>query len=230
MGKTERLLQMYLLLRSKRTAITAQTIANAFGTSLRTVYRDIESLSQAGISVKGEAGIGYLVGKDNEIAPLMFTKQEILSITVGLKMVKAFTDPELASAATQSELKIQSILTDSLKHFIEHQPYHIPIVKAHHGQRQLHGQLRLACQEQRKVLLDYKDSENTISQRTVWPLGVFGWTGRWTVLAYCELRQHYRNFRFDRIDKVTDLAEPFITSPTVNLAHYFETVMCKEET
>lgn len=220
-------MQMYLLLRSKRTAITAQAIADTFSTSLRTVYRDIDALSQAGISIKGEAGIGYLLGKDNEIAPLMFTKQEILSITVGLKMVKAFTDAELASAATQSELKIQSILTDQLKHFIEHQPYHIPIVQTNHDQRQLHGELRRACEQKHKVLIDYKDLQDSASRRTVWPLGVFGWTGRWTLLAYCELRKDYRNFRFDRIDTVTYLPEPFTTSPKVNLIHYFETMVCK---
>ncbi len=229
MSKAERLLQLYLLLRARRTAITAHTIAKSMAISVRTVYRDIDALAQSGIPISGEAGVGYLLGRGLELPPLMFSKEEIQSITVGLKMVKAFTDPDLADAAHQTELKILSVLTDPLKAFVDNQPYLVPLLKADKAQRALHGQLRKACNTLHKLRLVYNDQEQQASERVVWPLGIVGWQGRWTLLAHCELRQDYRNFRFDRISSLTCLSEVFQPSATISMGHYLAAVINKPE-
>jgi predicted DNA-binding transcriptional regulator YafY len=229
-SKAERLLQLYILLRSRRTAITAQAIGQAMAVSVRTVYRDMEALAQTGIPIVGESGVGYVLGKGIELPPLMFSKEEIQAITVGLHMVKAFTDPELAQAAQDSEHKIGAILTQSLKVFLDRQPYRVPLLKADHAQRVLHGQLRQACMQHHKVRLSYSDQDEQPSDRVVWPLGIIGWKGRWTLLAYCELRQDYRNFRFDRIAHMLSLEQAFTPTKQINMEHYLQHIGCDPAT
>jgi predicted DNA-binding transcriptional regulator YafY len=55
--------------------------------------------------------------------------------------------------------------------------------------------------------LHTKDSEGKSSERILWSLGTIGWGNRWTLLAWCEKRVAYRNFRFGRIQDITVLAE-----------------------
>lgn len=58
--------------------------------------------------------------------------------------------------------------------------------------------------------------------RVVWPLGLIGWTGKWTLLAWCELRRDYRNFRFDRIEGIETLDETFEHREDRSLRHYLQ--------
>lgn len=115
MTKSERLFNLVTLLSSRRTAITAESIADVMEVSVRTVYRDIQSLQSAHISIDGEPGVGYLLGKRNHLPPLMFKSQEALALLLGSKMVQAFTDPELAKSAQSAEEKILSVLPERQK-------------------------------------------------------------------------------------------------------------------
>ena len=225
MSKAERLFHLYALLRSRRTAMTAEAIAAALAVSVRTVYRDVRALAQSGVPIDGEAGVGYLLRPGFDLPPLMFTPEELLALMVGVRMVQAFTDPDLARSARQSEQKIRSILTDSLKLNAERQPYRIPILDSDDGLRKVHRTLRLACEGRKKVRAVYCDEQQQKTERVLWPLGIIGWTGRWTLLAWCETRSDYRNFRFDRFDAATCLDETFAPRPDVNITHYFQTVL-----
>lgn len=225
MSKAERLFHLYSLLRSRRTAMTAEAIAAVLEVSVRTVYRDIQALSQSGLPIDGESGVGYLLRPGFDLPPLMFTPEELLALIVGVRMVQAFTDPDLARSARQSEQKIRSILTDSLKLSAERQPYRIPILDSDNGLREVHRTLRLACERHRKVRTVYCDEQQQTTERVLWPLGIIGWTGRWTLLAWCEKRNDYRNFRFDRFDAVECMDEMFTPLPNVCIMYYFETVL-----
>lgn len=220
MKKAERLFSLFTLLSSRRTAITAEAIADVLEISIRTVYRDIRSLQVAGVNVEGEPGVGYLLGKQNQLAPLMFSPEEALAILVGNRMTQAFTDPELAHAASLAQDKILAVLPDSTKLLLEKQPYRIPILSEDDPFRTTHTLLRKACEQQLKIHVMYEDLKNQKSQRTLWPLGILGWFGKWTLLCWCELRNDYRNFRFDRFLDIESTDEKFETSANCNLNHY----------
>lgn len=221
MNKAERLFGLLALLRSRRTAITAQAIAATMKTSVRTVYRDIQALTVLGVPIQGAAGIGYLIGGERQLPPLAFTPDEVLALMVGARMVQAFTDPLLGRAARNAEQKIRHALPHQLKLQAERQPYRIPVVDRDAPLRKLHGALRTACERQSKIHIIYTDEQQATTDRIVWPLGMIGWSGFWTLLAWCELRGGYRNFRFDRIAKLDYLAESFQHHPEISLAHYF---------
>ena len=72
----------------------------------------------------------------------------------------------------------------------------------------------------KRAQLHTKDSEGKSSERILWPLGTIGWGDRWTLLAWCEKRVAYRNFRFDRIQDITVLAERYPLHQQRNLEHY----------
>lgn len=220
MKKAERLFSLFTLLSSRRTAITAEAISDVLEISIRTVYRDIRSLQIAGVNVEGEPGVGYLLGKQNQLAPLMFTPEEALAILVGSRMTQAFTDPQLAKAASKAQDKMFAVLPDSTKLLLEKQPYRIPILKDDEHFRTTHTLLRKACEQQLKIQVVYRDLKNQLSDRRLRPLGIIGWFGKWTLLCWCELREDYRNFRFDRFADIQVSDQVFETTATCSLAHY----------
>ena len=225
MNKAERLFQLVLLLRSRRTAMTAEAIAETMQVSVRTVYRDVQALSLSGIPIEGEPGVGYMIRAANHLPPLIFTPDELQALLVGNRMVQAFTDRDLAQGARSAELKIRSILTEPLQRHAEQQPYRIPIMASDDVMRELHGTLRRACEQRQKIRAIYLDEKQEKSERIIWPLGMIGWTGKWTLLAWCELRSAYRNFRFDRFETLELLEENFRTTSDISIAHYLQSVV-----
>jgi predicted DNA-binding transcriptional regulator YafY len=93
------------------------------------------------------------------------------------------------------------------------------------GVRELHGTLRRACEEHRKVRALYQDEKGEKSERTILPLGMIGWSGKWTLLAWCGLRGDYRNFRFDRFQLLQVTDERFTPTAEISLAHYIQSVV-----
>lgn len=228
MRKAERLFQIITLIRGRRTAITAEQLAQTLEVSVRTLYRDIQALIMAGVPIEGEAGVGYRLRPGFQLPPLMFDSQEILALLVGTRMVRAFTDPQLAQASLRAEQKIRAILPELLQHKVEQQPYCVPVLERDEPLREIHGRLRLACEQRQKMLIHYSDEKGAASERVIWPLGMLYWGAAWTLLAWCELRDAYRNFRFDRINDMQPTGEEFPLRADRSLRHYLaEAVGCE---
>lgn len=223
MRKSERLFQLVTLLQGRRTAITGQALAEKLGVGVRTVYRDIQALVLSGVPIDGEAGIGYRLRAGFELPPLMFEMDEITALLVGNRMVQAWTDPALGMAARSAEAKILAVLTPAMRNEIARLPYRIPDFCR--SERETHGLLRRACELRLKVTVRYRDMHDAESERTLWPLGMVGWGDHWTLLAWCELRNEYRNFRFDRILRMDCLPEHYPMHPERNLDHYLNDVV-----
>ncbi len=220
MSKTERLFQLLNLLRNRRRAITAQAIANVMEVSERTVYRDIQSLMLMGVPIDGEAGIGYRLKPDFQLPPLMFTNDELVALALGAKMVRAWGDNELGSSALAALEKIQAALPNRLNQHLEDIPLIAPPVNPHPQFSPHSQQLREAIRERRTVQMQYEKEDGESSQRLIQPLGMVFWGKVWTLLAWCELRDSYRSFRVDRIQKLTNTDQFFEIGPEKSLQHY----------
>nr|WP_315475439.1 YafY family protein [uncultured Undibacterium sp.] len=225
MNKNERLLQIITLLRAKRGAVRAEDIAAQMRCSIRTIYRDIHTLAASGVVIEGEAGVGFTLRGDNYLPPLMLRPDEVLAILVGSRMVQAFTDPALAQSGHLAEQKIRAILPERLKQECDYLPYRIPVTENLASLRIVHGRVRKACETQQKLLIKYTDEQQVESQRLVWPLGIVGLAGKWVLVAWCELRQDYRNFRFDRILEIQDSEQSFALTEKINMDYYFRVVL-----
>lgn len=224
MNKAERLFQLTNLLRGRRTAITAKTLAEKLNVSERTIYRDIQALELSGIPVEGEAGIGYRIRHNFELPPLMFDRTEIIALLLGSRMVQAWSDKELAGAAGRAIDKINAILPDDLKALTEQQTLLVPDYFVQSDDADISQQVRQAIEEKRQIQLCYNRADGQYSERTLDPLGMVFWGGKWTLIAWCHLRNSYREFRIDRMQQVTLLEQHFETSPERNLQHYIAQV------
>ena len=119
MSKSERLFELLTLLRAKRYAVTAKELADTMQVSERTIYRDIQSLLNSGVPIQGEAGVGYMLQAGSHLPPLMFSEKEMMALELGMRMVRAWSDAELADASRSASAKILSGLPDNPKKQIE---------------------------------------------------------------------------------------------------------------
>ncbi len=220
MNKTERLFQLLNLLRNRRRAVTAKTLADIMEVSERTIYRDIQSLSLMGVPIEGEAGIGYHLKPDFQLPPLMFDNEELVALALGAKMVKAWGDHALGQSAMSALEKIQAALPEKLYQHLSDIALLAPEM-SHPPQFSLFSEkLRAAIREGRTLNMQYKKEDGEQSQRLIQPLGLVFWGKVWTLVSWCELRDAYRNFRVDRIQKLTNTDHFFETHDEKSLQHY----------
>lgn len=229
MSKAERLFNLVNLLKGRRTAVTARDLSRSLGVSERTIYRDVGALAASGIPVSGDAGVGYMLAPRTHLPPLMFSPEEAIAIAIGLKLVRAFTDPELAQAATAAERRVRAVLTDSIKADLERLPYRVPVLDRYAEDRARHARIRQAAITFHKLEITYRDEAGKQSTRIIWPLALMSWGAVWTILAWCETRQAYRNFRLDRIAALMETGENFEITETINIAHYYQTEIGVED-
>ncbi|USD35229.1 MULTISPECIES: helix-turn-helix transcriptional regulator [Vibrio] len=220
MSKSERLFELLTLLRSKRYAVTAAELAQSMEVSERTIYRDIQSLMNSGVPIQGEAGVGYVLQAGSHLPPLMFSEREMMALELGMRMVRAWSDSELADASTTASTKILSVLPDKRKQQVESFPILVPdfytqTESARHGQM-----LRHAIDVKLKIDIDYTAESGARTQRRLQPLGQMFWGKVWTLVAWCELRNAYRHFRLDRIETLSILDQQFETTADKCLEHY----------
>ncbi|KYN90922.1 DNA-binding transcriptional regulator [Vibrio cidicii] len=220
MSKSERLFELLTLLRSKRYAVTAKQLAETMAVSERTIYRDIQSLLNSGVPICGEAGVGYLLQNGSHLPPLMFSEKEMVALELGMRMVRAWSDAELAQASHSASAKILSVLPDKLKRQVEEFPILVPDYHIQSDSAKRALLLRHATDSHFVVDVGYQDEKGSVTQRRLHPLGQIFWGKHWTLVAWCELRNDYRHFRLDRIESLSVSDETFTTNERKSLSYY----------
>jgi predicted DNA-binding transcriptional regulator YafY len=212
MNRIDRLAAILIQLQS-RPLIKAQDIANRFSISLRTVYRDVKALEEAGVPVIGEAGTGYRLMEGYKLPPVMFNMDEATALLTASKLVQSKTDAGISKHFTSALDKIRAILRHSEKDHIEGIDEHIVVVNhpaiVYHPQSELHLQSILkAIGSSLVVEMDYTSLEkNEITRRKAEPVGIYYLGSHWYLIAWCQLRNDYRNFRTDKILRLTITGE-----------------------
>jgi predicted DNA-binding transcriptional regulator YafY len=199
MRRAERLLRIIQILRRHRRPVRGQTMAEEVEVSLRTLYRDISDLIIDGVPIRGEAGIGYVLGEGYDVPPLMFNADELEAIMLGLRWVERRGDSELSRAAQDTIAKIGAVLPQQLKPFLFDSGLLAPPVFSKTVDSVDVASLRQAVREQRKVELVYRDETGKDTLRVVWPIGIAYFDAQRLLIAWCELRQDFRSFRTDRM-------------------------------
>jgi predicted DNA-binding transcriptional regulator YafY len=199
MRRADRLLQVLQILRRHRRPVTGETMAEELEVSLRTVYRDINSLVTQGVPIRGEAGIGYVLGEGFDMPPLMFTVDELEAVMLGLRWVTRRGDVQLSRAARDSVAKIGAVLPEGLKPFLFDAGLVVPPREERAADAVDVAGLRGAIRESRKVQILYSDELDRRTERTIWPIGIAYYEATRNIIAWCELRTAFRHFRTDRI-------------------------------
>jgi predicted DNA-binding transcriptional regulator YafY len=199
MARSERLLELIQALRRHRRPVSGQALADELGVSLRTIYRDIQTLIGQGASIDGEAGLGFLLRPGFVLPPLMFSDEELEALVLGLRWVAQRTDASFEHAAMNALAKIAAVLPDDLRNNVEGIGL-VAFPSRDADERRVDlTPLRGAIRSEQMVVLDYADVTGQHTRRTVWPIALAFFERSRVLAAWCELRRDFRHFRIDRI-------------------------------
>jgi len=211
MSRTTRLFLLMDALRAHRRPVAAESLAAELEVSVRTIYRDMQTLSSLGAPIAGEAGVGYVLTPGFFLPPLMFGADELEALVLGARWVQGQGDEALARAAASALAKIATASPKDLRETMANTglwtppnwPPPTPDAKA------LLKTLREAIREEHKLTISYTDEKGTASERTIWPIGLAFYERVRVVTSWCELREGFRHFRADRIANLTLTGERY---------------------
>ena len=208
MRRADRLFQIVQHLRGGR-LVTAGGLAERLEVSERTIYRDIADLQSCGVPIDGEAGVGYLMRDGFDLPPLMFTRDEIVALVAGARLIRAWGGASMARAAEEALIKIEAVLPDAERHRANQVEIHAIAPEMTAEVRERIDAIEKAIEDRNRLQLDYLDAEAQPTDRVIRPLGLWFWGKVWTLVAWCELRDDFRMFRLDRIVRMKKTGETF---------------------
>lgn len=221
MPRTDRLYDLIQILRDGRLH-RAQDLARRLNVSLRTIYRDMDTLIASGVPVEGERGLGYVITAAITLPPLNLTTTELEALHLGMAVVGEAADDELKAAAASLSAKIDAVLPedratppagwgfalypfpDAAKGFV-----HMPAIRG-------------AVRARQKLDLSYRNLDGELAQRVVRPLQLEYWGRVWTMTCWCETCEDFQVLRVDRIEALSVLPALFIDEQGKTLIDYLD--------
>jgi predicted DNA-binding transcriptional regulator YafY len=228
MRRADRLFRIVQMLRSGR-LLTGAQLASRLEISTRTLYRDIVDLQASGVLIEGEAGVGYTLRREMDLPPMQFTANETTALVLGARMASAWGGVEMASAAREALLKIEAVLSERMRAEMDAVQMYAPGLALPVEVRARIDALHSACIRMRFVTFIYQRLDGMINERRVRPLALAFWGNVWTMAAWCEMRQGFRNFRLDRMSAVEVRDETFTLKRGQRLKDYLRTVIPERE-
>jgi predicted DNA-binding transcriptional regulator YafY len=217
MNRLDRLTSILIQLQSKK-IVKAEEIADRFEISLRTVYRDVKSLMEAGVPIGSQAGL----------PPVMFSQEEASALVMAGKLVERMTDQSVRTAFEGALFKIKSVLNEAQKDHLESLQDHIEVLRPQMNLPAQSGSflsdLQKAVAGKQVVLIDYFSNQNELTQREVEPIGLFYYSAAWHLIAWCRLRNGFRDFRCDRIKELKQTGNTFEPRSISTMQEYFNSI------
>jgi predicted DNA-binding transcriptional regulator YafY len=229
MNRIDRLTAILIQLQTKR-IVKAEEIADRFEISLRTVYRDVRALMEAGVPIGSEAGKGYFIVDGYHLPPVMLSQEEASAMLTAGKLVEKMTDDSIRKAYESALLKIKSVLNDSDKDHLENLQSSIQVFRMpeHNSEspNEFMGEITKAVSHKCVLSMEYSAVHtNEQTKRDVEPIGIVHYSGRWHLIAWCRLRNGYRDFRMDMIKSLINTGEKFDARNLYTLQEYFKSLM-----
>jgi predicted DNA-binding transcriptional regulator YafY len=231
MNRIDRLTAILIQLQTKR-VVKAEEISDRFEISLRTVYRDVKALMEAGVPIGSEAGKGYFIVDGFHLPPVMFTEDEASSMLVAGKLVDKMADKSVRAAYESALHKIKSVLNESEKDHLQNLDSHIEIfLRSKYEVKETKDfpdhfmtDIQRAVAKKEVLRIDYCNNEEEQTQREVEPIGIFYYSMAWHLIGWCRLRNGYRDFRADRIKVLINTGEHFEGRNLISLKEYFQSM------
>ena len=227
MRRADRLFQIVQHLRGGR-LVTARQLAERLEVSERTIYRDISDLQSTGVPIDGEAGVGYILRQGFELPPLMFTRDEIVALVAGARLIRAWGGVSMARGAEEALVKIEAVLPKEERVRITSTQIHAPTARISMDERRIIDAVERAVDQGNVLNIRYRDLESRESERDIRPLGLWFWGKVWTVIGWCELRNAFRTFRTDRIVEASDAGRLFRAERGKTLADFYRLMELSE--
>jgi predicted DNA-binding transcriptional regulator YafY len=222
--RLSRLTAILIQLQTKR-ILNSTTLAEKFGVSVRTIYRDIKALEQAGVPILTENGKGYSLMEGYRIPPVMFTENEANALITGEQLILKNRDSSLIKEYSEAINKIKAVLLYSTKEKADLLSKRIAVSPAMPNTNTSNSLtiIQNALTTFKVLNITYhSEHKDEKTVRKIEPFALYyNLQESWTLIAYCRLRKDYRMFRLSRISKIEPLDLMF-TPHKLTLKEYLD--------
>lgn len=204
MNRLDRISALLVQLQS-RPVVKSSEMAERFGVSLRTIYRDMNTLSEAGVPICGNPGVGYSLVEGYRLPSLMFTKEEAMAFLTAEKIIEQLTDSQNSNYFRQGMDKIRAALRAVDKKYLHNMDDTIAVYKSRNAGESLPNLMQTilgSINDKLIIEIDYINADENKSKRALEAVGISYSHPRWYLSAWCHLREEYRMFRLDRISNI----------------------------
>jgi len=209
MQRSDRLYSLIQIMREGRLQ-RAEDMADKLNVSVRTIYRDMDTLIASGLPIEGARGLGYMITAEITLPPLNLTMTELEALHFGLSVVGEAGDDELKAAAATLSSKIDSVLPEDRRAPPTGWGFAVyPFADAAHGFQHMPA-IRGAIRSRQKLDISYRDLSGHVTSRIVRPLALDYWGRIWTATCWCELSDRFQVFRVDRFEALRVLPALFV--------------------
>lgn len=221
---TKRLARLAAILTQLQTKrlLTATALAGKFGVSVRTIYRDIRTLEQAGVPIITEDGKGYTLMEGYRVPPVMFTEAQANALITAEQLVLKNKDTSFIKDYTEAIDKVKAVLKYSIQDKVNLLAERTRFDQNRNRERNSNNlsDLQFALTNFCLTKIEYTNEQNKTTTRHIEPFALLS-TENWLLVAYCRLRKEFRFFRLDRIGKLELLADKF-EPHRMTLQEYFD--------
>ncbi|WP_035094522.1 helix-turn-helix transcriptional regulator [Aquimarina megaterium] len=223
MNRVDRLMSMLWTLQSKK-FVSAEAFAKKYRLSLRTVYRDIKALNEVGIPVYFEPGKGYCIMKGYFLPPLLFTIEEANSLLLLQSLAYKFADKSITKNSDTALEKIKAVLKyqdwEKLEQFSSKVEVYLP--SDSNNQNHYLSAIQNAIVDKHILNINYTDNNNNQTQRAIEPIGIIFYNNQWHLIAWCSLREAYRDFIVSKINRLVRTSEDFKKEHSYTIQEYMK--------
>ena len=219
--RLSRLTAILTQLQTKR-LLTATILAEKFNVSIRTIYRDIRALEQAGVPIITEDGKGYSLMEDYRVPPAMFTEAQANALVTAEQLVLQNKDTSFIKDYTEAIEKVKAVLKYSIQDKANLLSERVRFDQNNNRERNSShlSDLQFAMTNFWLTKIKYTNEQNKTTTRLIEPFALLS-TENWLLVAYCRSRKEFRFFRLDRINKLEILTDKF-EPHKMTLQEYFD--------
>ncbi len=232
MNRIDRLNAILIHLQSKK-IVTAKELAERFRISIRTVYRDIKALEEAGVPLGAEAGVGYFLPDNYNLPPVMFTNDEATALLFGSKFIEQMSNEKIKKSFESALFKIKSVLRTPEKDYLNKLHSHITVMKYADNEEENNpylSDIQKVLVTKNVIEIEYHTHySNEKSNRIVEPIGLLYYGFNWHLIAFCRKRDDYRDFRLDRIKKIIINVEKYNADKLISIEEYNKKMQSNED-
>lgn len=209
--RIDRMLAITVILLN-RDRISARELADRFEVSIRTVYRDVDAISMAGIPITSYAGKqgGFKIIDSFKLDRQLLTMKDMLAMLSALKGINATLENEELDSAID---KITCLIPDDKTSLLEDHLQHISIDILPWGnqkkQQKYLKQIHNSVTESKIIKFQYENSKGEVRERKVEPMTLIFKGYAWYLFSFCLYRNDYRLFRLSRMKNVNISEEKF---------------------
>lgn len=204
LNRLDRISALLIQLQS-RPIVKASEMAERFEVSLRTIYRDMHTLSEAGVPICGNSGVGYSLIEGYRLPSLMFTKEEAIAFLTAEKIIEQLTDTQNSNYFRKGMDKIRAALRSVDKKYLHDMDDSIAVYKSRNAGESLPNIMQTilnSINDKLVIEVDYTNADESKTRRALEAVGITYSYPRWYLSAWCHLRKKYRIFRLDRIGNI----------------------------